>query len=115
MASVLGMDKQRREEIDVLDIQLATVTGEQIATTVLEWQFAADARILAVGGPLPPFEVPVKVSSRVVDHEALSSLVTTTSTDRCLEVSQRVPSQRVGSEIETDREERRATRIEPSR
>jgi hypothetical protein len=72
IALVLGMDKQRRKEIDVLDVHPTAVTGEHIATTVLEWQLGPDKTILAVAGPLPPLEAAVEISSRVVDDEALT-------------------------------------------
>ena len=88
IALVLGMDKQRRKEIDVLDVQPTAVTGQQIATTVFEWQLGPDKTILAVAGPLPPLEAALEISSRVVDDEALSSSVVLISTDSCLKVPQ---------------------------
>ena len=75
IALVLGMDEQRRNEIDVLDVQLTAVTGEQIATAVFEWQLGPDKTVLAVAASLPPLEAAVEISSRVVDDEALSSSV----------------------------------------
>jgi len=38
---------------------------------------APDKTILAVADPLPPLEAAVEISFRVIDDEALSSLVTT--------------------------------------
>ena len=74
IALVLGMDEQRRNEIDVLDVQLTAVTGEQIATAVSNGSWP-DKTILAVAASLPPLEAAVEISSRVVDDEALSSSV----------------------------------------
>jgi hypothetical protein len=85
IALVLGMDKQRRKEIDILDVQSTAVTGEQVATTIFEWQLGPDNTILAVAGPLPPLEAALEISPRVVDDEALSSLVVSISTDCCFQ------------------------------
>ena|SRR6516225_10237974 len=74
-----------------------------------------DKAIPAVARPLPPFEAAVEISSRVVDDEALSSLVASTSADGCLKVPACVAPQRVRPEVKPYREQRRATRIEPSR
>jgi hypothetical protein len=63
IALVLGMDKQRRKEIDILNVQPTAVTGEQIATPVFEWQLEPDNTILAVAGPLPPLEAAPKGKS----------------------------------------------------
>jgi len=114
-ALVLGMDEQRRKEIDVLDVQPTAVTGEQIATTVFEWQLGPDKTVLAVAGPLPPLETALEISSRVVNDEALSSLVACISTDCCFKVPAGVAPERVRPEVEPYCEQRRATRIEPSR
>src|SRR5215216_2329499 len=109
------MSKQRREKIDVLYIQPAPVTGEQIGTTVFEWQSAPDNTILAVADPLPPLKAAVEISSRVIDDKALSSLVATISTDCGFKIPARVTPERVRPKVKTDREERRATQTEPSR
>jgi hypothetical protein len=112
---VLGMDKQRRKEIDVLDVQPTAVTGEQIATTVFEWQLEPDKTILAVAGPLPPLEAAIEISCRVVDDEALSSLVASISTNCCFKVPAGVAPECVRPEVKPYCEERRAPRVESSR
>src|SRR5215218_1716222 len=83
---MFGMDKQRREKIDVLDVQPTAVSGEQIGTTILEWQLEPDKTILAVAGPLPPLEAAVEISFRVIDNEALSPFVATISADCCFKI-----------------------------
>src|SRR5215211_5465471 len=108
------MDKQRREKIDVLDVQPARVTGEQIGATVFEWQLVPDKTILAIADPLPPLEAAVKISSSIIDDEALSSLVATISTDCCFKIPARVAPERVRPEVKSYCEKRRTTQVEPS-
>src|SRR5215216_1476362 len=115
VALVLRMGKQRREKIDVLYVQPAPVTGEQIGTTIFEWQLAPYDTTIAVAGPLPPLKGAVEISPRVIDHEALSSLVATISADRCFEIGAGVAPECVRREVKPYCEERRATQVEPSR
>src|SRR5215211_1201109 len=109
------MDKQRRKKIDVLDVQPAPVSGEQIGTAVLEWQLAPDKTILAVAHPRPPLEAAVEISFRVIDDKALSSLVATISTDCGFKIPARVAPERVRPKIKPYCKERRAMHAEPSR
>ena len=99
IALVLGVDEQRRNEIDVLDVQLTGVTGEQIAAAVFEWQLGPDQTILAVAGPLPPLEAALEISSRVLDDEALSSSVALIFAHGCFEIPTTVAPERVRSEV----------------
>src|SRR5215510_16326347 len=108
---MLGMDEQRREEVDVLDVQLATATGEQIATTVFEGQLTPDKTILALCGSLPPLEIAVERSSRVVDDETLPALVASTITDCCLKVPAGIAPERVRPQVKPNSEERRASSV----
>jgi hypothetical protein len=112
---VLGMREQRREKIDVLNVNGAPAANEQIGTTVLEWQLALHETIISVPAPLPPIEAAIKVSCAIVDDEALSSLIPYVSTDGGLKISTSVTPKRVRPEVKSYSEERRATRAEPSR
>src|SRR5262245_20647740 len=111
IALVLAMREQRRKEVDVLDVQLAAATGEHIATTVSERQLISDKTIPAVSASLPPLKTAVELSSRVIDDEALPSLVVSTIADRCFEVPAGVASERVRPEVEPYSEERRAPSV----
>jgi hypothetical protein len=112
---MLCMDKQRRKEIDILYVQPTAATGEQIATTVFEWQLRPDKTILAIAGPVPPLEAALEISSRVVNDQTLASSVVPISADSCLKVPHGIPSKRVRPEVKRYCEERRATHVEPSR
>jgi hypothetical protein len=113
-ALVLGMDKQGRKEIDILDVQPTAVTGEEVAATVCEWQLGPDKTIPAVARPLPPLEAALEISSRVVNDQASAASMVPISADGCLKVRQGVTPKRVRPEVKPYGEERRATRIEPS-
>ena len=112
---VLRMDKQRRKQIDVLDVQPTAVTDQQIGTTIFEWEFGTDKTILAVAGPLPPLETSVEFASRVIDDEALSSSIAVILTHSCFKIPTAVAPERVRPEVEPYCEERRATQVESSR
>ena len=100
----------------VLDVKLAAASGEQIATPVLEGELRPpDKTILAVAGPLPPFESPVEIPSRVVDDEALTSLIAPANADRCFKVPAAVAPQSIRPEVKPYGEQRRTARVQPSR
>jgi len=72
-----------------------------------------DKMILAVAGPLPPFESAVEIPSPVVDE--LPSLVAPTPADGCFKVPAAVAPQSVRPEIKPYCQQRRAARVQPSR
>ena len=115
VALVLGMGEQRRQQVDVLDVDPAAAAAEQVAAAVVEGQPWLDQAVLAVGGARPPLEVALEGAAGVVDDEALAALVVEVAADGGLEVARRVAPKRVRAQIEADAQQRGAARVDPAR
>jgi len=112
IALVLGVDKQRRKEIHVLDVELAAASSEQIATAAFERESTSlDETMLPVLRPLPPLKIAVELSSCVVDDETLPPLVPSTITDCCFKVPEGIAPERIRPEVEPYSEERGASSV----
>src|SRR5262249_15767034 len=85
---VLSMDEQGSKQVDVLDVQPAAATSEEIAPAVFEWQLALHKTMLVRF--LPSIKISVEVPLCIVEHQTSPARVVLVFRKRCREVSQSV-------------------------
>src|SRR5262245_2581547 len=108
IAVIFGVNEQRCDQVDVLNVQPAARPDQQICSAVYKWK-------LRFSGPaiIPPSEIPVEIPLCVVEDKANSSGMVEARFERCSEVRLRVAAQRVGAEIECNAQQGGCARTEP--
>src|SRR5262245_14556769 len=110
IAIIFGVNEQRCDQIDVLNVQPAAWSDQQICSTVYKWKLRFSGTAI-----VPPSEISVKIPLCVIKYKANSSWMVEARFERCSEVSLRVPTQRVGAEIECNPQQGGRSRAEPPR
>src|SRR5437762_14051053 len=106
---VLSMDEKGSKQVDVLDVQPAAATREQIAAAVFKWQLGLHNAMLP--GCLPPIKISVEVALCIVEHQTFPARIVSVSHKGCREVSQSVAPQRIRPQVEPYRQHCRTTSV----
>src|SRR5262245_46478869 len=85
---VLSMDEKGSKHVDVLDIQPAAATYEQIGAAVFEWQLGLHDTMVARF--LPPIKISVEIPLRIVEHQTSPARIALVFRKGCREITQGV-------------------------